>query len=324
MESPACAMTVLEEVGNGWSIDIALLKKLSSFERQHFAPVVPYPPPPGLCDVMPLSSLSGPPSSCRSMQHETLFQDEPVHEPFEGDVGCLGSKLPLSSVKGSGITPSVQQPQEEGQWDCTTVMLRNLPDQYTRAMLMDTISVAGFRDTFDFFHVPMDSGTNMSKGHAFINFRDSETAWRFKVAFDGKPMGDFNSIKFVVVTKAVLQGFEANYAHHHNAHSSRGDISMRPMFLNNPAMARKPAEFCGTPGSGTRRHRIPYVASAPALKPQQVSQARRSAGKPQHAHLQDPAPHDRNTTGFCPFCGAGVQVRYRFCQHCGTSLQGVF
>lgn len=66
-------------------------------------------------------------------------------------------------------------------------MLKHLPAEYTREMLLDSLTVHGFSGLFDFVYVPMDFGTHASFGYASINLVSSEDAERFFVYFQ-----DFN------------------------------------------------------------------------------------------------------------------------------------
>jgi len=143
--------------------------------------------------------------------------------------------FPLKSAPAANpvAAPAVQDiPADWGETH--TVMMRNLPNRYTQTMLVEEISHVGFGGLFDFLHLPIDPETNANKGYAFINFVDSLSSWRFKLAFEGKQMSRFNSNKYVSVSPAALQGFEANYAHYSTARCSRGNPAARPLFLREP------------------------------------------------------------------------------------------
>jgi len=86
-------------------------------------------------------------------------------------------------------------------------------------------------------YLPIDPETNANKGYAFVNFTSPQSAWMFKMAFEGRKMSRFKSEKLVSVMPSALQGFEANYAHYSKTRVNRGDPSARPLFLRQPMSA---------------------------------------------------------------------------------------
>merc|ERR1719410_207947 len=148
------------------------------------------------------------------------------------------SAYPDVMMMPMGLDASMQgfdMPKIPPEWtSVTTVMMRNIPNRYTQLMLLEEISSAGFAGTYDFLYLPIDPETNANKGYVFINFVDSESAWRFKGVYEGTQMKCFNSSKFVSVSPATLQGLEANYAHYSTARCSRGHLSARPLFFREP------------------------------------------------------------------------------------------
>eukprot|EP00928_Gymnodinium_smaydae_P000748 TRINITY_DN1028_c0_g1_i17.p1 TRINITY_DN1028_c0_g1~~TRINITY_DN1028_c0_g1_i17.p1 ORF type:complete len:321 (+),score=60.47 TRINITY_DN1028_c0_g1_i17:81-1043(+) len=58
----------------------------------------------------------------------------------------------------------------------TTVMLRNLPNNYSRMMLTDMIDNEGFAGKYDFVYLPMDFSTQACLGYAFVNLMDPADA----------------------------------------------------------------------------------------------------------------------------------------------------
>jgi len=54
--------------------------------------------------------------------------------------------------------------------DQTTVMVRNLPNHYTRDNLMDLLDAEGFGGRYDFVYLPIDFQTHVALGYAFVNF----------------------------------------------------------------------------------------------------------------------------------------------------------
>ena len=56
-------------------------------------------------------------------------------------------------------------PEHEG----TTVMMRNLPNTFSRKMLLELLDREGFTDKFGFLYLPVDFKTIASMGYTFIN-----------------------------------------------------------------------------------------------------------------------------------------------------------
>jgi len=110
----------------------------------------------------------------------------------------------MAESKDSGHeTPSVY----------TTVMLRNIPNKYTREMLIKQLSV-DFNGLFDFMYLPIDFKNKCNVGYGFINFRTTEACAKFVKDFHGvdvrKCLPGLNSKKVVEVTPARVQGLQEN------------------------------------------------------------------------------------------------------------------
>jgi len=67
----------------------------------------------------------------------------------------------------------------------TTVMLRNLPNDYTREMLLELVEAQGFAGTYDFVYLPIDFNSQAGLGYAFVNLLCPVEAQRFWKQFDG-------------------------------------------------------------------------------------------------------------------------------------------
>lgn len=61
----------------------------------------------------------------------------------------------------------------------TTVMLRNMPTEYNRWMLLDLINSEGFGGLYNFVYLPIDFNTRVGLGYCFVNFNTAEDAERF-------------------------------------------------------------------------------------------------------------------------------------------------
>merc|ERR1712211_117328 len=95
-----------------------------------------------------------------------------------------------ASGDGQQITPKKGrgkggQPFQDLEWTptTTTVMMRNIQNEYTQVKLFEEICARGFAGSFDFFYLPMDFSTKKNKGYAFLNFLRAEIALRFRSEF---------------------------------------------------------------------------------------------------------------------------------------------
>jgi len=92
-------------------------------------------------------------------------------------------------------------------------MLRNIPNKYTRDMLVDQLN-RSFKGCFDFLYLPIDFKNKCNVGYAFINFCSPESYRRFVKSFNLVPvcqcLPGLNSWKVVEVTPARVHGLDAN------------------------------------------------------------------------------------------------------------------
>mmetsp|Transcript_27953 Transcript_27953/g.65039 ORF Transcript_27953/g.65039 Transcript_27953/m.65039 type:complete len:339 (+) Transcript_27953:102-1118(+) len=115
----------------------------------------------------------------------------------------------------------------------TTVMLRNIPNRYSQANLLQEIDAAGFRGTYDFFYLPMDTQNRTNVGYAFINFLTSHDLDRFMTEFAGYLFQSHSSQKVARVSLAHIQGFIENIRHFSNrAVSQSRNSQYRPIVIH--------------------------------------------------------------------------------------------
>jgi len=110
------------------------------------------------------------------------------------------------------------QPEQENQEQSppTSMMIRNLPTQYTKEEFVDELAELGFTDAFDFLHLPVDKGGVRIVGCAFVNFVNSIWAEKCVEVLEGymfKKHQNSDDLKFATVSVAVVQGLEANLRH---------------------------------------------------------------------------------------------------------------
>lgn len=136
------------------------------------------------------------------------------------------SSLVVNVVGASGNhVPSHVQRRIRGQrnmWDednvtdvkieeRTTVMLRNLPNNYNRDILLAMLEREGFAASYDLVYLPVDFRTHATLGYAFINLVTPDVVPRFWSTFDGYSNWMLPSRKECFVSWCgPHQGFEAH------------------------------------------------------------------------------------------------------------------
>ena len=106
----------------------------------------------------------------------------------------------------SYVIPAIREMPAEGS-DITTVMLRNIPNKYTRAALLVALSEHGFDPaTCNNLYLPMDMESGCNLGYAFLNFITHGHALEFKGRFDGCRLPSSGSRKICSVVWANKQG----------------------------------------------------------------------------------------------------------------------
>jgi hypothetical protein len=98
----------------------------------------------------------------------------------------------------------------------TTMMLRNIPNKYTQAKLLQELDENGFAGTYNFFYLPMDVHNRSNVGYAFINFNFAPDAERFRHEFSLHRFQRFHSRKVGTVCPAHVQGLDENLRHFEN------------------------------------------------------------------------------------------------------------
>lgn len=296
-------------------------------------------------DFNRIVSTQAPDSS--SPGEEDEFEATPHGQGGDFEAGLVP---PMGSgLLGLGTPGTIDLPPPE--WTgVLTVMMRNLPNKFTQQFLIEEMDAAGFWGLYDFLYLPIDHDTGANKGYAFLNFFDPSYAWIFRVTFEGRKLGNFNSHKVVTITPAALQGFEANYAHYSSSRVSRGDPAARPLFLRQPpirtARESTSAETGGKAGSkrGPRRCRNSLIdaaakqqqrrqaAALPAAAAWAASEALAAwnmsmmGGLPSMpppplgvAPVQAGARAARPAARFCHACGAELEQAGAFCSACGAA-----
>mmetsp|Transcript_41424 Transcript_41424/g.118488 ORF Transcript_41424/g.118488 Transcript_41424/m.118488 type:complete len:418 (-) Transcript_41424:353-1606(-) len=159
-------------------------------------PLLPW----GVMSLMP--AVVAPPVGEDSKNHASAGADEKI--PFQKE--------------SPQERPKKQQDAQRGATPRTTVMLRNLPNNYTRDMLVALLNSKGFLGAFDFLYLPMDFRTHAAMGYAFINMVTAEDAQRLHRTFDGFVQWAVPSSKRCCVSWSdPYQGFDSNMQRYRNS-----------------------------------------------------------------------------------------------------------
>lgn len=132
----------------------------------------------------------------------------------------------------------------------TTVMMRNIPVEYSRTMLVDLLNHEGFCGSYDLVYLPMNFGSMQGFGYAFINLVSVEEAFRFRDHFEGFSGWQVGSDKTCEVSWSnVLQGRQAHIERYRNS----------PLMHPSVPDEFKPACFVGS-------RRVPFPAPTQRIK----------------------------------------------------------
>jgi len=159
-----------------------------------------------------------------------------------GEQATNDAELQSSCSRGSGRRNLEAFAVEDGQQqtevplaDRTTVMLRNVPNNYTRDMLLAMLDGEGFSGCYDFVYLPTDFNSGACLGYAFINMVEPPFVARFWRAFDGYSKWILPSRKVCRVSWCgPHQGLEAHIARYRNSpvmHESVPD-SYKPVIFS--------------------------------------------------------------------------------------------
>jgi hypothetical protein len=106
----------------------------------------------------------------------------------------------------------------------TTLMIKNIPNRYTKEMMLETIDKK-FKDRYNFFYLPIDFDNSCNVGYAFINFIDLDHIRNFVLEFNGSHWPNFKSDKICEITYARIQGKEACIQHFKDSSLMKQEVS---------------------------------------------------------------------------------------------------
>jgi len=170
----------------------------------------------------------------RRVKSETnlAFREDEVYELEKIQGFCA----PKKSTPQPGTSANKKRATQSGLEERTTVMLRNLPNNYTREMFLVMLDDNGLKGQYDFAYLPCDFQRRANLGYAFVNLVDSkavESLWRI---FHGFSAWALPSSKVCQVSwSGPHQGFKAHLERYRNSpvmHESVPD-EYKPVIFSN-------------------------------------------------------------------------------------------
>jgi RNA recognition motif-containing protein len=139
-------------------------------------------------------------------------------------LGAAQPSQPRTRTQDEKPKPSPRRKQQQfsgypevAPGEYTTVMLRNLPNDYTRDMLVELLELKGFHRCFDFVYVPMDFEKGSGLGYAFVNFVKHNDAQHAMNILDNFDDWKVPSRKVLLLSWSTpLQGLAANIERYRN------------------------------------------------------------------------------------------------------------
>lgn len=211
----------------------------------------------------------------------------------------------------------------------TTVMIRNIPSEYTQDDLIDEVSESlGWRDLFDFFYLPWDMVNNANIGYAFVNLKDTATAQRAVHVFSNYRFKRCESRKVAKVLPAHIQGLENNLRHLQDRAVCHGNHPYTPVVMWNGAKIELSKVFHEFRAQAAAQEQLDGNMAPPGLRKSAQSHrppsplwdksssfdASSGSGEPGHgfANMMRSGHKEARTDEFTDFCdmmdrAAGIQ-----------------
>jgi len=160
---------------------------------------------------MPMGYGTGPPAMCDATS--TGFAQAPMAFDASAFIPMHWPEQSMSNTECQAV--DVDGTSQE--WK-TTVMIRNMPNNYTREMLLNLVDSMGFAGTYDFAYLPVDFQSQAGLGYAFLNFISVAQAQLCFSRFEGFSSWEVPSDKVCTVTwSQPTQGLEAHIDRYRNS-----------------------------------------------------------------------------------------------------------
>jgi len=139
----------------------------------------------------------------------------------------------LQAQKEHALAQELCRPRRRPERNVTTIMVQNIPAQFTIWEFLNNIDNQFFKGLYDYYYQPVDYQTRAMKAFAFVNFVSPAIAALFKIRFHGKRLPSCHSEdEPILVLAALEQGLEANVVKYftRKAERQRTHMRSRPIF----------------------------------------------------------------------------------------------
>jgi len=153
----------------------------------------------------------------------------PVGSDEVGPALSLETSLDMGSDDNNNYTSVCNPELDENFYSSSTVMLRNIPNRYTRDMIIKELTDRHVLKDIDFFYVPIDLRRQHCVGYCFLNITSKDGMHRFVRAFEGLRLDD--STKTCAISLGKVQGLEANIDAYRNSQVMFMNEKYQPMLF---------------------------------------------------------------------------------------------
>merc|ERR1740138_142676 len=149
-------------------------------------------------------------------------------------MSSMSSTSSIASSVSSNVFDRAAKLRDDGP--PTTVMFKNLPEDYTREQVLELLNSAGFQSCYDIVSLPIDLKSEAPLGYAFINFATHEQAEQVKERFHGfKDWPEPSDKVCEALWSDNLQGYDAHIDRYRNSpvmHESVADKFKPALYKN--------------------------------------------------------------------------------------------
>lgn len=193
--------------------------------------------PPQVACQLPLAPVA--PDASHLEAHAALEKAEARLKAAKADYEAAAyiSKFSPQSEASMAATTQAHNgacQSQSAKSELTTLMMRNIPNDYTRTMLLDLLDSMGLAGNYDFVYLPMDFGKMAGLGYAFVNFVSHAVADAARHTLHGFNQWKIQSQKVCAVCWGQpLQGFEAHIERYRSSPVMHRDVpdDCKPIIL---------------------------------------------------------------------------------------------